>query len=338
MKAYSYLRIFLRKFFFLRTLKFKFTKKFTKTFSIEGVVKGIIKNMSESYNDIKLRSEGSNDCDHTHADGAESTSPRTSAKTENTTTETPLTPTKTTKKIFTESETPKSKPPSTTSEDREDREDRKDRKDRKDHQKDSVDDQDNEEDNEEDDEEDDDEDLQDDNSWSFMSLKFSILEKDTLVHMLIVYLLVLVAALLAMSVFILSYHVIVIQPRMQPPVIYIGADLSGIKFHVNSDSTDSTMSSENAQRAQPVRGSPFAPKVQWKRHKKRDSPNNNIGNWTDSKNFGVTLDECKARCAANPKCKGIGFNPKHRQGSYCVMKHTVQENLQPWNGNFYVKV
>lgn len=146
---------------------------------------------------------------------------------------------------------------------------------------------------------------------------------------ILIYVLALMLTLVTinMCVMVLFYYVHELKSQPSKPVVFVNDDVMSkiLSFQV----VQPTESAQSLQ--QPKKG-------QWKRYSKRDSPNHNIGNWSAENNFGVTLDECKARCESDSKCKGFGFNPKHKRGSYCVMKHKIVNKLKPWNGDFYVKL
>ena len=47
----------------------------------------------------------------------------------------------------------------------------------------------------------------------------------------------------------------------------------------------------------------------WAEYPQQDSTGSDIIPWHDSSNFGMTIDKCKARCLADPRCKGFGWDP-----------------------------
>lgn len=75
----------------------------------------------------------------------------------------------------------------------------------------------------------------------------------------------------------------------------------------------------------------------WAEYPQQDSTGSDIIPWHDPSNFGMTIDKCKARCLADPRCKGFGWDPA--QGNYCSNKHYISPTLNAWTqtGILYVR-
>jgi hypothetical protein len=83
-----------------------------------------------------------------------------------------------------------------------------------------------------------------------------------------------------------------------------------------------------AQETTTIASNKTIPAIAFSTHPGLDSPGNDIIRWNEPRNFGWSAAACKERCAKDPRCKGVGWDPN--QKNYCTMKSKINFPLKRW--------